>query len=250
MQSAASERFCPHPNSGPDGETFRDRAANRWQTERDVRRIIGGMAGLGFAALLAACAPVAEGQAACRVVRAAGTPASVLGGLGNPPMQLDPAEIDAMADCLSPALDAALARAQDATIRATRGWRAMSRTYMASEHGMFLKVFANAAAASDYAKAERGGRLPQGAAILKRSFRVDMAGNAAAGPVFVMERMAPGYDATTNDWRFAVTMPDGARVGESGGRDAAKVAFCAECHKAARVQDFLFFVPPRQRVAD
>jgi len=215
-----------------------------------VRRIIGGMAGLGLAALIAACAPVADGAAACRVVRAAGTPTASLGGLGNPPMQLDPAEIDAMADCLAPALDTALARARDATIRATRGWRAMSRTYMASEHGMFLKVYANAAAASDYAKAERGGRLPQGAAILKRSFRVDMEGSAAAGPVFVMERMAPGYDPTTNDWRFAVTAPDGQRMGESGGQNAPAVAFCADCHKSARVQDFLFFVPPRFRVAD
>jgi len=39
-------------------------------------------------------------------------------------------------------------------------------------------------------------------------------------------------------------------VGESGGQDAAKVAYCAGCHQAARVQDFLFFVPPRHRLAD
>lgn len=215
-----------------------------------MRLIFGGISGLGLAAFLAACAPLADGTAACRVVRAAGTPTVALGGLGNPPMQLDQGEIEAMADCLVPALDAALARAEDATIRATRGWRPMSRTYMASEHGMFLKVYANAAAASDYAKAERGGRLPQGAAILKRSFRVDMAGNAAAGPVFVMERMAEGYDPSTGDWRFAVTTPDGPRVGESGGENAPAVAFCAGCHRSARVQDYLFFVPPRFRVAD
>jgi len=215
-----------------------------------VRRKFGGMAVLGLAALLSACAPTGGEVSGCRVGRAAGTPASALGGLGNPPTQLTQAEIDAMAACLVPALDAALERSYDATIRDTRGWRTMSLNYMASEHGMFLQVFANASAAPDYAKAERGGRLPQGAAILKRSFRVDSAGNATAGSLYLMERMAPGYDTWTNDWRFTVTTPEGLRLGESGGEDAPAVAFCAGCHKSARVQDFLFFVPPRFRVAD
>jgi hypothetical protein len=227
-----------------------------------MRRISKVFAACGLAALLlSACAPVsvpevsAEGGT-CRIRRmaeaaAAGRPVEMdlLGGLGNPPMLVTPSEITATVACLGPALDAALARAQDATIRATRGWQPVSMGYMASEHGMFLQVFANTAA-KDYARAERGGRLPQGAAILKRSFRVTGDGVAAPGPVFVMERMAPGYDGTTNDWRFAVTLPEGARVGESGGQDAAKVAYCAGCHQSARVQDFLFFVPPRYRLAN
>lgn len=216
-----------------------------------VRRIFGVIAGLGLmVALLSACAPTVAEAPACRVVRAAGTPTAALGGLGHPPMQLSQDEIDAMAACLGSALDAALARAEDATIRATRGWRTISNAYMASEHGMFLQVYANASAAPDYAKAERGARLLPGAAILKRSFRVDMAGNATPGPIFVMERMAPGYDPSSNDWRFAATAPDGPRMGESGGENAPAVAFCAGCHKSARVQDFLFFVPPRFRVAN
>jgi Cytochrome P460 len=189
-------------------------------------------------------------MAGCRIERAAGTPSAALGGLGNPPMQLTQDEIDAMAACLGPALDAVQALARDETIRATPGWRTMSTSYLASEHGMFLQVFANAAAAADYAKAEQGGRLPPGAAILKRSFRVDRAGNATAGSLYLMERMAPGYDSSTNDWRFTVTTPVGLRLGESGGEDAPAVAFCAGCHKSARVQDFLFFVPPRFRVAN
>ena len=207
------------------------------------------MAVLGLTVLFSGCAPTVADAPACRIARAAGTPAGALGGLGNPPMQLTQAEIDAMAACLAPALDAALARAEDATIRATRGWRTMSTSYTASEHGMFLQVYANASAAADYAKAERGGRLLPGAAILKRSFRMGADGTASAGPIFVMERMAPGYDPSTNDWRFAVTTPEGKRMGESGGENAPAVAFCAGCHKSARVQDFLFFVPPRQRVA-
>ena len=215
-----------------------------------MRRKFGGMAVLGLAAmLLSACAPTTTEVPTCKVVRAAGTPTAALGGLGNPPMQLTQIEIDAMAACLRPALDAALARAEDATIRATRGWRTMSSSYTASEHGMFLQVFANASAAPDYAKAEQGGRLLPGAAILKRSFRVGMDGTASAGPIFVMERMAPGYDLSSNDWRFAVTTPDGKRVGESGGENAPAVAYCAGCHRSARVQDYLFFVPPRFRVA-
>ncbi|MBI3503948.1 MAG: cytochrome P460 family protein [Proteobacteria bacterium] len=188
---------------------------------------------------------VAEAVAAGRAV-----PLDTLGGLGNPPMLLTPEEIDATVACLDAALDAAIASAQDATIRATRGWLPVSTGYMASEHGIFLQVFTNVAA-KDYALAERmAGRLPQGAAILKRSFRVAADGTATPGPVFVMERMAQGYDASTNDWRFAVTRPDGTRVGESGGENAPDVAYCAGCHRSARVQDFLFFVPPRHRVAN
>ncbi len=227
-----------------------------------MRRISTILTASGLAALLlSACAPVVEPEVSqqgdqCRIARiaqahAAGRPVEMeqLGGLGNPPMLVTSGEIAATVACLTPALDAAIARAEDATIRATRGWQPMSTAYMPSEHGMFLQVFANAAA-KDYARAERGSRLPQGAAILKRSFRVAADGMATPGPVFVMERMAPGYDASTNDWRFAVTTPDGARVGESGGQDAAKVAYCAGCHQAARVQDFLFFVPPRHRLAN
>ncbi|MBL8805998.1 MAG: cytochrome P460 family protein [Rhodospirillales bacterium] len=219
--------------------------------------IVRILAAAGAAVALAGCATAPAGPAVdakCRVGRvvednAAGRPVPMdeLGGLGNPPLVLmATTEIEAVAECLAPALDAAIARSADATIRTTRGWVPASRAYMASEHGMFLQVYANAAGA-EYLKYEKGARLPQGAAILKRSFRVAADGSSAAGPVFVMERMAPGYDAATNDWRFAVTAPDGALVGESGGRDAAKVAFCAGCHVSARVQDFLFFVPPRYR---
>lgn len=206
---------------------------------------------LAVSGVLWGCSPLPKDEAsACRVPRlaAAPAPAATTGGLGMPPGTLTQAEIDATAACLAPALDAAIARAEDATIRATRQWRPASRTYIASEHGYFLQVFVNAAAA-DYARlAEAAPKLPQGAAVLKRSFRVAADGTAAPGPVFVVERMAPGYDAAFADWRFAVTTPAGPRMGESGGRDADKVAFCGECHRAARAQDFLFFVPPRFRV--
>lgn len=206
---------------------------------------------LAVSGVLWSCSPIPKDEAAaCRVARlaAAPAPAAVLGSLGQPPETLTAAEIDATAACLAPALDAAVARAEDATIRATRGWRPASRTYIASEHGYFLQVFVNAAAADYVRLAEAAPKLPQGAAVLKRSFRVAADGTARVGPVFVMERMAPGYDAAFADWRFAVTTPEGPRMGESGGRDAARVAFCGECHRAARAQDFLFYVPPRYRV--
>jgi hypothetical protein len=208
---------------------------------------------LAVSGMLWACAPLPKDDpAACCVARlaAAPAPAAAVGGLGRPPETLTPAEIDATAACLAPALDAAMARAEDATIRATRGWRPASRTYVASEHGYFLQVFANASAADYVRLAEAGPKLPQGAAVLKRSFRVAADGTASPGPIFVVERMAPGYDPAFADWRFAVTTPAGPRMGESGGRDADRVAFCGECHRAARAQDFLFFVPPRYRVGN
>jgi Fe-S-cluster containining protein len=79
-------------------ETFRRPAANpEERSERVVRKFVG-IVGLGLAAaLLSACAPTGAGLSGCRVERAAGSTASAVGGLGNPPTHLTQDEIDAMA---------------------------------------------------------------------------------------------------------------------------------------------------------
>ncbi len=199
---------------------------------------------------LVSCAPPPrEAAQGCTVPRLAAMPAMPveLGDLGMPPGHLRDGEIDATAACLGRDLDAVFARVRDKAIDG-KAWTAMSKGYRASEHGMFLQVYADAAAAPSYRLYEQGGRLPVGATLLKRSFRVGGDGKAEAFRTFIMEREKPGYAPDANDWRFAVFQPDGTLIGETGGRGDANVRFCVECHRAAHAQDYLLFVPPRHRI--
>ena len=212
-------------------------------------RIAGCLALLGAMVALAGCARAPVDPATCRVARLAAAPveASALGGLGMPPAHLSAVEIDAVAACLAPGLDAAFAAVGDRALVGKR-FAPMSLGYRASEHGMFWQVYADPAAADSYRRYEAGARIAQGGTIVKRSFRVAADGKVEAYRVFAMERMAPGYAPDANDWRFALYAPDGALVGETGGRGDAGVRFCVECHAAARTQDFLLFVPPAYRM--
>ncbi len=200
-------------------------------------------------ALVACAAPSRETAQGCTVKRLAASPASqsMLGDLGMPPGSLRDDEIDATADCLGRDLDAAFARVRDKAIDG-KAWTAMSKGYRASEHGMFLQVYADAAAAPSYRQYEKGARMPEGATLLKRSFRVRADGEAEAFRIFIMTRERPGYAPEANDWRFAVFQPDGSLIGETGGRGDANVRFCVACHHAAHAQDYLLFVPPRYRI--
>ncbi len=211
--------------------------------------------GLLLAATLAAARTQSGGGQgasveACRVERLRLQPAAAsdIGSLGTPPEHLNAAEVEATAACLAPALDAVLASVQDQVLRGAEAWAPMSKAYRGSEHGMFLQVYANEAAAASYRKYEQGAAIPLGGMVLKRSFRVAADGKAEPYALFVMARMQPGFSPDTNDWRFALIGPDGRTVGATNGPDDAKVRYCAACHATARRQDFLLFVPPGLRL--
>lgn len=125
----------------------------------------------------------------------------------------------------------------------------MSHTYKASEHGTFLQVFAGPEAARSYRQYEEGPVMSQGAVMIKRAFRVEADGRARPHRVYLMEKMKSGYEPRVNNWRFAAYESDGSMVGETGGRNNARVRFCADCHAAARAQDFLIFVAPAFRLS-
>jgi hypothetical protein len=231
----------------PDGP--RNFFADAAEPGRMKKRGIAGAFALGL--LAASCAPSGGGRPqACTVERLRAQPADsdTLGGLGTPPEHLTPGEVAAMAACLAPALDAVLASAREPALRGAAAWPPMSKAYRGSEHGMFLQVYANAAAAASYKNYELGAAIPVGGVVLKRSFRVAADGKASPFALFVMERMAQGFSPDTNDWRFALIGPDGRLVGATNGPDDAKVRYCASCHASARRQDFLLFVPPGLRL--
>ena len=90
--------------------------------------------------------------------------------------------------------------------------------------------------------------MPTGGRIAKDSFTVAPDGRIAVGPLFVMEKMAEGFDDASGDSRYAMIMPDGSPAGVTGGQGSQNVQFCAECHAlVADDQDSLFFLPEEFR---
>jgi len=137
----------------------------------------------------------------------------------------------------------------DKTARAYRGWtRFNAAPYRSANHGeRFVNHYANALARS-YGAFERAGDLPVGAVVAKDSFAVTADGGVFSGPLFVMEKMAEGFNPRSRDWRFSMIMPDGSLFGATKGAGARNVEFCVACHrKAGAGNDFLYFVPPAYR---
>lgn len=164
------------------------------------------------------------------------------------PAGLSPSEAEAVYAQLRAALAAGYARSGDPTAAAYSGWtRYNTAPYRSATHGRrYVNNYANAAAAG-YGAEPPALPLPQGAVVAKDSFTVTAAGDIAPGPLFVMEKMAPGFNYLTGDWRYAMVSADGELVGRTGGPDAERVEFCISCHLAREAQDHLYFVPPAYR---
>tara|TARA_Y100000588_G_scaffold26608_1_gene26161 strand:- start:879 stop:1232 length:354 start_codon:yes stop_codon:yes gene_type:complete len=115
-------------------------------------------------------------------------------------------------------------------------------------HGRrFVSNFVNAKAVA-YLQYEKAGTLPVGAIIAKDSFVVAKDGTLTPGTLFVMEKMAKGFSYVSDDWRYAMIMPDGSLFGETNGENAGRVEFCIGCHLAQEKQDHLYFVPKKYRI--
>jgi hypothetical protein len=96
-----------------------------------------------------------------------------------------------------------------------------------------------------------GEAMPVGSVLAKDSFAATKAGGHYPGPLFLMRKMAPGFDPAAGDWQYAMVMPDGSLFGVSGGDNEQAVKFCGACHQlTAESQDHLFFVPRKHREKD
>jgi hypothetical protein len=208
-----------------------------------------------MAGLLWGCAtyPSETGDSAtattCIVPRLAAAPERIVtpNAPGNPPIPvLTDAELRTLTDCVRPKLVAAFTNSESPPAREFGTWRLYSSQPFGSEHGSYLEIFGNAKAAA-FGRFEDAGVLPEGAILAKSHFSVTENGTITRGPLLMMEKMPRGFDPEINDWRFRVVAPDGTIAGETQGRNAAAFAYCADCHKAGRKQDFLMFVPPQYR---
>lgn len=185
----------------------------------------------------------------CAVPRLAATPSppARANAPGNPPAPvLSGAELIELAGCVRPALAASMRDSEAPAARLYSSWPRYSLRPFGSEHGSYLEIFANERA-SAFGRYEDAGVMPEGAIIAKHHFSVSGSGAVSRGPLLTMQKMQPGFNRTTADWRFTMITPEGKIAGETAGRNAGAVDFCIECHKAAWRQDFLMFVPPEFR---
>ena len=131
-----------------------------------------------------------------------------------------------------------------------RNWRRYNTApYRSATHGnRYVSNYANATAKA-YGQYERSAPMPEGSILAKDSFAVTKRGDVTIGPLFLMRKMAPGFDADTGDWRYTMIMPDGSLFGSTNGEGSDRVGFCVTCHKLAGSQnDHLFYIPERYRV--
>ena len=120
--------------------------------------------------------------------------------------------------------------------------------YRSAPHGeLLVNNYANPTA-SGYGRYEKIGKLPPDSVVVKDSFVVTDSGEVMTGPLFFMEKREPGFNAASNDWLYMMIEPSGAVVGITKGKNAAAVAFCADCHnKAPKGQDNLMLLPEEVR---
>ena len=122
--------------------------------------------------------------------------------------------------------------------------------YLSATHGNhYINNYANATA-RDYGRFEAGGVLPPGAVLVKDSFSITANREILLGPLFVMIKMPSGFNYLTGDWRYQQIQPDGTLLGETLGRDAARVEYCIACHLAREQHDHLYYVPEEYRRRD
>ena len=141
----------------------------------------------------------------------------------------------------------ALARMPD--LRNYLSWRRYNKApYRSATHGArYVNNYANKVGDA-YGRFEQAGVLPQGSILVKDSFTATVDGVIYPGPMFVMEKMTPGFNSRGGDWRYSMIMPDGGLFGETNGVNSESVAFCIGCHATRARADHLFFLPQEYRL--
>ncbi|MCZ6482224.1 MAG: cytochrome P460 family protein [Alphaproteobacteria bacterium] len=159
------------------------------------------------------------------------------------------AEAKAAYNCVKGELEAAYKKSGLKISARYHDWKRYNTvTYVSATHGgRHVNNYANRKA-KRYGKFEKSGQLPKGSILAKDSFMVTSKGQVGVGPLFIMEKMGPGFSKASGDWRYTMVMPDGSVFGRTKGKGSAKVRFCAECHMAAAENDSMFFMPAEVRV--
>lgn len=207
---------------------------------------------LGGVALLVACTEPGAASAGAAPIRVAqanpcAPKAAACGPCGAAaPVELTPAQAEAAYACLKAELAKAYASSGDPAAMAYAAWpRFSAQPYRSATHGQrYVQNYAEPGqAAQQYGRFEQVGRMPEGATLAKDSFVAHPDGRLEVGPLFVMEKLAPGASPDTFGWGYRMVTPAGAVV-----QDQATQQFCAGCHgNLADTQDGPFFLPEEFR---
>lgn len=165
------------------------------------------------------------------------------------PANLNDADALSIYDRVKEEMHAGYMISRDPHAEAFSGWqRYNSFPYRSATHGeRFINHYINSKG-RDYGNFEDAGAMPEGAVVAKDSFAVTTEGDVFAGPLFLMEKMAEGFNPAGRDWRYSMIMPDGSLFGVTSGVRSEKVEFCITCHRAAGDEaDHLYFIPDNYR---
>ena len=168
------------------------------------------------------------------------------------PAELAPAEAEAIYGRIVDDMIDGYVLSQDPSATNFQRWQRFNTApYPSATHGSrYVNNYGNGLA-QDYSRPGEFDELPVGAVLVKDSFAVTEAGDVFVGPLFLMEKMSPGFKPESRNWRYSMIMPDGSFFGVTGGDNDAGVHFCITCHQAAGDEnDHLFFVPEAYRTSD
>ena len=165
------------------------------------------------------------------------------------PAHLGQADAMALYGNIKEELGRGYAASKDPSAQNFLKWRRYNKApYRSATHGnRYVNNYANPAAVAGYGKLSPGGQMPAGTVLAKDSFTVTADGGIFGGALFLMEKLPPGTNPGSGDWRYLMIMPDGSYFGDSTGANADKMDFCNSCHKAVANKDYMFFVPEAYR---
>ena len=183
----------------------------------------------------------------------------ISGDPGNPrrhfrlrnPASLEPEQAEIIYRQIAAALANGYQRGGIDRVSGYQSWnRYNTAPYISKTHGnKYLNNYVNDIGRA-YGSFESAGEMPVGTVIAKDSFTMTQSREILLGPLFVMEKMADGFNTVTGDWKYTQIQPDGTLLGETGGRDSDQVRYCIGCHNAVAAQDHLYFLPKAYRPAE
>jgi len=169
----------------------------------------------------------------------------------NPAYEIGPDEARLLYDCIEAAMIESYSRAVGVPgVPEYRGWQVVSASpFISATHGsMMINHIVNPVALGLYTSWEEmsGERFAEGSILAKESYRIAPSGEVRVGPLFLMEKAAPGASPETDDWIYTRVFTDG-RFQRTLGPGSSRVMFCHDCH-AATIDDYdAMFFPPRER---
>lgn len=176
-------------------------------------------AGASLALLLAACAETGTAKKAeCTA--------------GKPGDELSYQEANVVYECIAEALHAGYKTGNKGWVNAShvanyRNW--VQASTLPANPGFhterFLMTWVNDIGAAEYLKYAENPTIPAGTVLAKESFSVTDAGKVVKGPLFLMEKAAPGTSPKTDDWMYTMVSAKGAPQGIN------VFTACSECHQ-------------------